>query len=134
MTTSTAQSHVSATADDVYAYLSQVSNLPEYFPKMTSAQAEDGGDAVYTTAKLDDGREVAGEAWFRTNDDDQSIEWGSEGDNDYHGELAVASVGDDASTVTITLNTERAGADDDLEGSLQDVVSRIRDIFEQRNA
>ena len=130
MAESTVQSRIEVPADDLFRYLSQVSNLPEYFPKMTSASSVDGGEAVHTTATLDDGTEVEGEAWFRVDHDARSIEWGSEGDADYHGELSVETDSETASRVEITIRTDRDGAGDDLKGSLREVVDRIREIVE----
>ncbi len=77
-------------------YLSNVSNLPEYFSRMTSAE-QVGPDEVHTTARveLSEGtREVEGTAWFRRPDTAQVMEWGSEGDNNYHGRLAVTDDGE----------------------------------------
>ncbi|WP_420453158.1 SRPBCC family protein [Ilumatobacter sp.] len=130
MPESTVQSGVAVPADALFDYLSKVSNLPEYFPKMTSAESVDSGEAVRTTAELDDGRTVEGEAWFRTDQATRSVEWGSEGDDDYHGSLRVESDGATASTVEITIHTEREGAGDDLEGSLREVLDRIKEILE----
>ena len=62
MAESTVQSRIEVPADDLFRYLSQVSNLPEYFPKMTSATS------------VDDGTQVEGEAWFRVDHDARSIE------------------------------------------------------------
>lgn len=134
MTTFTATTTVEAPAEALFEYLSEVSNLPEYFPSMTSARSVDGGKAVHTTAELDDGTKHEGTAWFETEEDANSIRWGSEGDNDYHGELEVTSTGDSTSTVEITLHTDRKGADDDLESSLQDVLDTIKQIVEKNNA
>lgn len=55
---------------------------------MTSARPADG-DRIDVTARLDGGREVEGEAWFRVDEQQQRIEWGSPGPNDYHGWLEV---------------------------------------------
>lgn len=62
---------VQAGADALFDYLADVSNLPEYFDRMTSAAPAEG-EAVHTTALIDpDGegeRKVEGEAWFRVDD------------------------------------------------------------------
>ena len=59
---------VEASADDLFAYLSGVGNLPDYMRRMTSAEPA-GDGAVHTTAELDFGggetRTMSGEAWFR---------------------------------------------------------------------
>ena len=91
--------------DEVFTYLSDVGNLPEYFEAMQSAEPAEG-EAVYVVA-LVEGVERKGEAWFRVDADSRSVSWGSEGPNDYHGELSVEPAGDDSS-VTVTLHTQNA--------------------------
>lgn len=129
MTRSAATTNVAAPADDLFAYLSEASNLPEYFPMMTSARSVDDGGAVHTTAVLDDGSKVEGEAWFEVDQDGRSIKWGSEGDHDYRGELTVTGEGE-SSEVEISIHTTRESADDDLDSSLRDVLRTIRSIVE----
>jgi hypothetical protein len=75
-------------AERVFDYLADVRNLPRYLPSMTVAEPE-GGDQVHVEAKVD-GRTEAGEAWMRVDREHWRIEWGSEGPNDYHGELEIA--------------------------------------------
>lgn len=117
---------VESDASTVYALLSDVTNLPRYFPQITSAKPVDGGDAVDTTAVIDPPdqpeQEVRGEAWFRTDDDARRVEWGAEGESDYSGTLTVQENGT-GSTVVLTLHTphEHAGIDD----SIDQVLERI---------
>jgi uncharacterized membrane protein len=84
---------VAAPPSRLYAYLSDVDNLPEYMPRITQAHAVDDGEAVDVTAKIEpEGEEpqtVHGEAWLRVREEGRSLEWGSQGPNDYHGELEV---------------------------------------------
>lgn len=98
---------VDAPPDRLFDWLADVRNLPRYMHRMSDARPADG-DAVQVTARLPDGREVQGEAWFRSDRDRRRIEWGSEGPNDYHGWLEVHdhSAG---SEVEVHLHTERAG-------------------------
>ena len=82
---------VSASADALFDYLSDVANLPRYFARMTSAELT-GPETVLTTAEVN-GQSVQGEAWFRVDRSATRIEWGSEGPNDYHGWLEVTPQG-----------------------------------------
>ena len=76
-------------ADDVlFAFLSDVHNLPKYFARMTSAEPGEGNE-VHTTAALPDGSQVEGTAWFEVTDDSRHIAWGAEGETSYHGHLDV---------------------------------------------
>lgn len=106
----------------VFAYLSDVGNLPRYFDKMTSAHAADG-EAVHTTADVN-GDEVSGEAWFRVDAGKQRISWGSEGPNDYHGDLDVDAAGG-GSVVTVRLHTERVD-DGSIDSALGQTLANIK--------
>ena len=90
---------VNADVETVFSYMSEVRNLPKYMEQMTSAEPA-GVDAVHVTAVIDipgQGKtEVENEAWFRVDADAHRIEWGSEGDNDYHGSLDASAADGDA--------------------------------------
>ncbi|MDQ1743589.1 MAG: hypothetical protein QOE23_1928 [Pseudonocardiales bacterium] len=58
-----ASTDVTAPAAELFDYLSQVQNLPNYFDRMTSV-TDNGDGTIATTADLGD-RTVEGEAWFR---------------------------------------------------------------------
>ena len=118
-----AQTDIGADADEIFHYLSDVANLPRYFPRMTSAEAG-GGDEVRVVADLGE-RTVEGTAWFTVDNDAHTISWGSEGPNDYHGRLLVTEQGM-GSQVTVTLSTSRAAGpeiQDGLEATLRSIKS-----------
>ena len=94
---------VSAEADTLFRYLSDVNNLPDYFAAMKSAEPTDG-DAVHTVAEVD-GSEREGEAWFTAEEETRSIRWGAQGPNHYGGELEVTGAAG-GSQVTVRLHTE----------------------------
>ena len=124
-----ASTAVSASADDLFAYLSDVHNLPKYMDRMTSAEPAEG-EAVDVTADLGNGHQVEGEAWFHVDDEARALSWGSEGPDDYSGRLHVA--GDDsASTVTVTLSTERVEGEQ-IQAGLDRTVARIKELVEGR--
>lgn len=117
---------VNAGADALFAYLSDVSNLPKYFDRMTSAQPAEG-EAVHTTANLN-GQEFEGEAWFRVDDGGKTISWGSEGPSNYSGELEVSGEGG-SSKVDVRLNTERVESDEINDG-LRTSLANIKRLVE----
>ncbi|WP_336922508.1 SRPBCC family protein [Aquipuribacter sp. SD81] len=130
-----ASRRLDADPDAVYAYLSDVRHLPEYFPQMTAAEQVPGEDAVRTTAVLEpdeaglpdqDGpREVHGEAWFRTDDDARRVRWGSEGASDYAGDLVVTP-DDGGARVEIRLH---APAHHAAEESVDEALERALDAI-----
>lgn len=122
-----AGTEVHAPAQHVFDYLADVANLPRYFERMTSAESA-GPDAVRVTADLGD-REVEGEAWFKVDRDSLALSWGSEGPNDYHGQLEVSPAGDDAVRVAVTLSTTRAGGAE-IQHGLEETMANITRIIE----
>ena len=121
-----ASTEVDADPRAVFDYLSEVSNLPHYFERMTEAEMTGDGNAVRVVAQLDD-RAVEGEAWFDVDEAQRTVSWGSEGPNNYRGRLQVTERGQH-SIVTATLSTERAeGAEvqQGLEGTLANVRQRL---------
>ncbi len=113
---------VDTDADALFVYLSDVGNLPSYFSSMRSAEPA-GGDAVHTVADVE-GQQVEGEAWFTTDAAARSISWGSEGPNNYKGELKVDESGS-SSRVTVTLHTEHADGDN-IERGLDETLAQIK--------
>ena len=121
---------VETDAARVYELLSDVTNLPRYFPRITSARPVDGGEKVETTAVIappgQEERRVEGEAWFRTDDAAKRIEWGAEGESDYRGTLTVEEAGS-GSTVVLTLHTprEHPGLEDAIDETLTKIDSLL---------
>jgi uncharacterized protein YndB with AHSA1/START domain len=126
---------VTAAPDELFAYLSDVHNLPEYFAAMKSAEpagkatgdVPPGAEAVHSVAEVN-GQRAEGEAWFQTDAAARSISWGSEGPNDYHGELRVDGEGE-TSQVTVTLHTEHAEGGQIREG-LETTLATIKEKVE----
>jgi uncharacterized membrane protein len=117
---------VAAPADALFDYLAEVGNLPHYFARMTSAERT-GPDEVHTTARVE-GREVGGEAWFRVDEPARKIAWGSEGPNDYHGELEVTGEGE-RSQVAVRLSTEHAEGSAIQQG-LEETLANVKRVVE----
>ncbi len=113
---------VTADPDALFAYLSEVGNLPHYFESMESAEPA-GGDAVHTVADVD-GQRREGEAWFTADDQARTIRWGSEGPNDYSGELAVTGA-ESGAQVTVRLHTEHVEGDQIRQG-LEKTLAQIK--------
>ena len=67
--------HIAAAPDAAFTALADVNNLPEYVPQVTSAEAREG-DTVEVSARYG-GHEQRGEAWFRSDGANRTIEWGA---------------------------------------------------------
>jgi uncharacterized membrane protein len=120
---------VAAPADELFQYLSQVQNLPHYFERMTSVTDNEDG-TITVTADLGD-QVVEAEAWFEVDSAAQALSWGSEGPNDYSGQLQVTGDGPN-SVVEVTLRTERVSNGDEIQEGLEQTVSTIKLIMESR--
>jgi uncharacterized membrane protein len=124
---------VDVPVDDLFEYLSKVDNLPEYMDRITEAHSL-AGDEVSVEARVEPGdvgsergeRTVRGEAWFRIDADNRMIEWGSEGPNNYSGQLEVSGQGS-TSTVTVRLHTEHDDASG-IESGIEDTLANIQRI------
>jgi uncharacterized membrane protein len=118
---------VSASADALFDYLSDVGNLPEYFSRIRSATPAEG-EAVHTVAETPDGRTVEGEAWFRVDRGAKRLEWGSEGPSDYSGHLDVTAVGD-RSRVEVHVSTSRVESPE-VQRGVDETVAAIKRAVE----
>jgi uncharacterized membrane protein len=113
---------VSADADALFRYLSDVNNLPDYFAAMKSAEPAEG-DAVHTVAEVD-GTEREGEAWFTADEEARSIRWGAQGESHYSGELEVTGA-ESGSQVTVRLHTQH-GDDQAITDGLTETLAHIK--------
>ena len=119
-------------AERVFDYLADVRNLPHYLPSLTAAEPE-AGDQVHVEAKVD-GRTESGEAWMRVDRERRRIEWGSEGPNDYHGQLAISDLGSGRCTIELDLHTTRADGPEIEEGVRHAVAGLIKAIDAKTDA
>jgi uncharacterized membrane protein len=121
----TGTTRVSSSPDALFDYLGDVRNLPHYFARMTSAEPGDG-DEVHTTARMPDGSETRGDAWFRVDEEARRIEWGSEGPSSYSGHLLVREVAG-GSEVEVSVHTTRVEAGDaGAQGGIDETLAAIK--------
>lgn len=123
---------VRRSADAAFDYLSDISRLPEYFPQITSVEKLDG-DTIRTTAHIEPpgkpAQDVEGQAWFRVRRQGQSVEWGSEGENNYRGELDIDPDGTDSCTLTVRIDTDNDA--DSIPAELDKAVKGVAAAIEQ---
>lgn len=124
---------ISRPAQEVFEYVGDVQRLPEYFPQITSVEQLDD-DKIRTTAHVEapgqPPQDYVGEAWFRVREAGQSLEWGSEGPNNYQGELDVEPAGDDSCTLTVRITSDREDAASSIEDGLGKAVEGIAATLE----
>lgn len=127
-------SNVNVSANAAFGYLSDVTNLPAYFPRITAAE-KTSGDSVRVTARIEkpgeDPTEVAGEAWFRVDDSNHTLAWGAEGPNNYRGELDFDETSSETCTLTVRIDTENVDATSVQQG-LDEAVQGIKSQLESK--
>ncbi|HZG04096.1 MAG TPA: SRPBCC family protein [Streptomyces sp.] len=123
---------VAVPPDRLFAYLSDVQNLPAYLPRMTSARPHDGDRVTVTAHIAPEGapeQDVTSEAWIRVVEEGRSLEWGAPGPRDYHGRLHVTA-GDSRGTSRLTVelhteDTEGAQVDHGLRETLHGIKTAV---------
>lgn len=124
---------IGASADEVFAWVSDVSNLPRYLPPIKDASIEGDsapdkpGRRVRLHGEIPNRGEFESEGYFDVDETARRMEWGAEGARDYSGWLTVAEGGDASSEVTVHLDFgERS-----VEGEIQEDSGEDRDPLQE---
>jgi uncharacterized membrane protein len=124
---------VAAPANEVFAWVSDVENLPKYLPPIKDAGIEgeaaagSPGEKVKMTVEIPDRGEFESEGYFDVDAEARTMRWGAETDRDYSGLLTVAEAGDGQSAVTVRLSFGARS----VEGEIQESSSEDRDPLEE---
>ncbi|HEV7979239.1 SRPBCC family protein [Amycolatopsis sp.] len=119
-------------ADDLFAFLSEARNLPRYFPRLAVAEPG-GGDEVRVEAELE-ARRGPGRAWLHTDAQLRTLSWGTENEDDYHGELHIGASDAESCEITVILHTERTDGDEVRRGLAETVAAIARTASEDRQS
>ncbi|WP_027482488.1 SRPBCC family protein [Deinococcus pimensis] len=92
---------IQAPVDDVYAWVSDVRNLPKYLPTTREAHMA-SGEKVHVEGEAH-GHQYASDGFFRRDDAGRRMEWSSDGDFRYAGWLQVKPVSNEETDVTVHL-------------------------------
>ena len=114
---------IDASPEDVFAWLSDVGNLPEYLPPVVASSVEgpsaEGvpGHRIRTTLEYpgEDGRTFEAEGYLAVDEGERRIEWGAEAGRDYSGWLTVANRGEGASEVVVHLSFGERSVEPELQ-------------------
>ena len=88
---------VAAPADAVFTFVSDIENLPKYLPTVHGAHTQ-GVARVEEDGKAN-GHDYHSDGWFKVDQASRTMTWGSDGENDYSGKMAVTG---DASQSSVT--------------------------------
>jgi uncharacterized protein YndB with AHSA1/START domain len=112
---------VAAAPERVFRALADIGNLPRYVPQLTGAEQLDG-DKIRVQARYE-GHTQEGEVWFRADESERKIEWGSP-DSEYRGSIQVTPERD-GSRLRLLLATAHGDApDSEVMGTL-DAIRRL---------
>lgn len=129
---------VHAAADEVFRFVSDVKNLPRYLPTVHHAAPQKGG-RVEVDGEAS-GHPYHSDGWFKVDADKRTLDWGSDGEHEYHGRLKVR--GDGRAEVECTLVFEpdpatrqrmeqgQGGQDAAMRDGLQACLRSIKQICE----
>ena len=141
------EKQIQAPAGAVFAWLSDVGNLPHYLPPvkeaaLTEPSASDspGRRKVWMKVEIPGRYETEGEGYFSVDGDSRHMEWGAEWGRDYSGWLTVSEDGSAESTVTVHLNfgprsaeeeEDTGGETDPFEEGIEATLESIRRQIEE---
>jgi uncharacterized protein YndB with AHSA1/START domain len=112
---------ISVPAGEVFAWLSDVGNLPKYLPPVTDASIEgpsaEGapGQRLRATLEYPNGGSFDSEGYFNVDEGARRLEWGAEVQRDYSGWLTVAEADSDRSEVTVHLSFGPRSAEPEIQ-------------------
>ncbi len=124
---------IAAPANEVFAWVSDVENLPKYLPPVKNAGIEgpsegnNPGEKIKTHVEIPDRGEFESEGYFDVDAEARTMRWGAETDRDYSGWLTVAEKGDGESEVTVHLSFGPRS----MEGEIQEDSSDDRNPLEE---
>ncbi|MGB3634965.1 MAG: SRPBCC family protein [Rubrobacteraceae bacterium] len=102
---------IQAPAGAVFAWLSDVGNLPHYLPPVKeaalsgpSSSDSPGEQKVWMRVEIPGHYETEGEGYFSVDQDSRRMEWGAEWGRDYSGWITVTEDDRAKSTVTVHLS------------------------------
>ena len=119
---------VDAPAEAVFAWLSDISHLPDYLPPVVAATLEGPADGGYQGQKLrttlqrpdDEQRTFDAEGYVSVDEDARRMDWGAQAGRDYSGYLTVADADGGpegtGSQVTVHLSLGERSAESDMSG------------------
>ena len=83
--------NVAALPDAVFRFVSDINNLPKYLPTVHHAHSQPH-ERVEVDGKAN-GHAYNSEGWFKIDQAERTMTWGSDGSNDYSGKMAVLGEG-----------------------------------------
>jgi hypothetical protein len=113
---------INAEPDELFDYLADVTNMPEYLPILSEASL--AGEEVVVETDIHGDRHRA-EGWLHVDALERRMEWGAQ-DGPYHGWLQVDPADLAGSLVTIHVSQDHeSDADEDLAEALENIRRQV---------
>ena len=117
---------IDAPPDEVFSWLSEVSNLHKYLPPVVDSSVEgpaaqgSPGQRIRTTVEYpgEGGGTFEAEGYLAVDERERRMEWGAEAGRDYSGWLTVANHGEGGSEVVVHLNFGERSAGAEIEDQI----------------
>ena len=104
---------VSAPPDAVFRFVSDIENLPKYLPTVHGAHPKPG-ERVEVDGEAN-GHPYKSDGWFKVDPASRTMTWGSDGENDYSGKMAVSGEGSQSKVECSLKFTPTAGIKDSMD-------------------
>ena len=104
---------VQAPAESVFAFVSNVENLPKYLPTVHHAHPQ-SGERVEVEGEAN-GHAYSSDGWFKVDEASRTMTWGSDGENDYSGKMSVTGDGSRATVECSLKLTPTGGMKDSMD-------------------
>jgi ribosome-associated toxin RatA of RatAB toxin-antitoxin module len=112
---------IEAPAEQVFAFVANVSNLPKYIPTTKQAMP-DGEDRVRVQGEAA-GHRYDSDGFLRADEDSMTMEWGAD-EHYYAGQMQIQPAGADRCNVTVRLNFRERPKDSRPSGGPSDADIR----------
>jgi uncharacterized protein YndB with AHSA1/START domain len=130
---------IAAGPDEVFAYVSDISRLPEYLPPIEEASARPLAEGTETDPAVRDaqgvhlvgemkGQRFENDGWFDVDPDARSLTWGAQTERTYGGTLTVTPDGD-GSRVSVQLRFGERSQDEQIQAQSGD-RDPLREAFD----
>ncbi len=119
--------HADASADQLFAYVSEIGNLPTYLPPIASAEGVPP-DKVRLQGEVPGQGKIDGEGYYHVHRDERRMEWGANVGRDYSGRLTVTDQGQGRSELTVELSFGPRS----VQGEVEQESGPDRDPIEER--
>jgi uncharacterized membrane protein len=134
---------VKAPADDVFAFVSNLNNIPRYLPQLqgcvTRSRNRMGASESDAPARLES---LETDAWFHVDPTDYFIEWSAGSDCNYSGWLEITDMGERCElTVHLTTLPDRHAvapasetASSDMDNGIRSALQTVKRLMEREPA